>query len=217
MTTERPDSTTPELSASALNEWTGYVEGVLRGIAHALNNRAAALSAVIELIRDPEDREDPAVVGSILGTELERVGSLVAAVRSIAAPRGGADAFTPSDAATEAAAVLSLHVEQREHHVVIDAAGAPPLRVQRWMYVRALIALAANATRIDSAATVRVTGDGEWLVTQLNKAVSPLTPVTPYVSELAQAMGGSALAREEGYGFRVPTLAALRRREGREG
>src|SRR5262245_38849161 len=209
MTNER-STPTPELSAAALSEWSGYVEGVLRGIAHALNNRAASRSAVIELIRDPADSEEPAVVSSILGTELERVGSLVTAVRSISAPRGGADAFTAADAATEAVAVLNLHVEQREHHVTIDATGAPPLRVERWMYVRSLIALAANATRVDSATTINVTGDGDWLVTRLNKAVSPLSPVTPYVAELAHAMGGSALSRDEGYGFRVPTLAALR-------
>src|SRR5687767_8277197 len=93
----------PTLSAAALNEWRQHVESVLRGIAHALNNRATALSAVIELSQDPV--EEPSITNSILATELERVRSLTAAVRSIGAPRSGVEAFAPGDAAAEALAV----------------------------------------------------------------------------------------------------------------
>lgn len=210
-----PEQSRPELSAEALSEWNGHVESVLRGIAHALNNRAAALSAVIELTRDSS--EEAGVIGSILGTELDRVADLVRAVRSIAPAKTDTNAFTPEDVAAEAMAVLRLHVEQRQSHVTIDAQAAPPVRVPRWMFVRALIVLAATAGRTDAHAKVRINGAGDWLVTRVDSANSPSQELTPFLIEIARAMGGEPLSPPEGYGFRVPTLAALRRREGREG
>src|SRR5688572_9513570 len=95
-----------ELSAAALQEWTSHVENVLRGVAHALNNRAAALSAVMELAKDPT--EDTDVVGSILSSEMERVTELVAVVRSVGVPKQSAEAFAPADVAATAVAVLRV-------------------------------------------------------------------------------------------------------------
>ena len=57
-------------SPAALDEWMQHVESVLRGIAHALNNRASAISGAIEL---SDERDESLAVKSILGTELERV------------------------------------------------------------------------------------------------------------------------------------------------
>jgi hypothetical protein len=200
-----------DLSAAALSEWNGHVESVLRGMAHALNNRAAALSAVRELTGSAEDS---LVIAPLLGTELERMQELVAVVRSLSAPRTGSDAFAPADAAAEAAAILRLHVEHRDHRVVIDARGAPPVRLERWMFVRALIALGAAASPKE-APNVGVSGSGEWVVARLNGEGAATLQATSYVSELAAAMGGGPLRPDEGCGFRVPTLAALRQREGR--
>jgi hypothetical protein len=187
----------------------------MRGIAHALNNRAAALSAVIELSRDPTD--DPAVTGSILGSELERVQGLGAVIRSLGAPRAGAEAFAPSDAADEALEVLKLHAEQRDRTITIDASSAPPTRVPKWMFVRSLIALAVAGSRGLLAATtnLRITifEDGDAIVASVDGAYSASTSASPYMCELARAMGGEPL--DDPLGFRVPTLAALRRHEAR--
>jgi hypothetical protein len=184
----------------------------MRGIAHALNNRAAALSAVIELAREPDD--DPSSTSSILSTELERVRSLAEVVRSVGAPRSGMEAFSPRDAAIEALAVLKLHAEQREHHIAIDAAAAPPTRVPRWMFVRSLIALGAGASN-SARAPVRITvlEDGEWLLVRVEGTSAACAELSPYTAELSRAMGGEPL--EGQCGFRVPTLAALRQREAR--
>jgi hypothetical protein len=214
MSSETFEPNRPELSAEALREWNGLVENVLRGIAHALNNRAAALSAVIELTSDPDDA---GVIGSILSAELGRVGDLVAVVRSIATRKGGADAFAPADAATEALAVLRHHAENRERQVTIDAANAAPVRVVRWMFVRALIALGANASAADGGVKVTIVEEGAWLVTRLGTANAPHSALSPYVNELARAMAGEPLQTPDSYGFRIPTLAALRRSEGRAG
>jgi hypothetical protein len=203
----------PELSAAALREWSQTIESVMRGVAHALNNRAAALSAVIELASDPND--DPAVTGSILGSELERVQTLGAVIRSIGQPRSGAEAFAPRDAADEALEVLKLHAEQRERTISIDASSAPPTRIPKWMFVRSLIALAVAGSRglLASTTNLRITvvEDGDWIVASVDGAYTPSTTASPYMCELARAMGGAPL--DKPLGFRVPTLTALRRRE----
>jgi hypothetical protein len=211
MTAGSHDPEPTELSAAAHSEWDRHVEGVLRGIAHALNNRAAALSAVIELAREPD--EDSAV-SAILGTELERVGGLVATVRSMVSGRGEPQAFDPADAAADAQAILALHAELRDRRVEIRAEGAPPVRLARWMFLRALVVLGANIARTMPAAEIVMSGDGDWLVARAEDPGATLAP-TACLTELARAMGGETL--ESGYGFRVPTLAAVRKREGRAG
>jgi len=198
------------LSAPALDEWSRHVEYVLRGIAHALNNRAAALSAVIELSEDPQE---PSVTSAILATELARVQGLTEVVRSLGAPRSGVEAFGPGDAALEALAVLEMHSEQRNRSVSIEAGAAPPVRLPRWMYVRALIVMGATASRATADTRITVAGDGDWVVTRVDGTGAPSAGLTPYVTEMARAMGGEPLT--ERYGFRVPTLVALRQREGR--
>lgn len=196
----------PMLGAAAQQEWNDHVESVLRGVAHALNNRAAALAALIQLA---EDSEPAITLRGILESELERVGGLTAAIRSIGSPRGGDEAFAPADAAAEAMAVLKLHADQREVATRIEARGAPPIRVRRALFVRALIVLGANAGRAGAQARVELTAAGDDLLVRVDGA----TPqASPFVRETAPALGGEAL--DDGRGLRLPSLAALRRREG---
>ena len=210
-----PDaSADPPLSSAALAEWNHTVENVMRGIAHALNNRAAALSAVLELSRD--SREDAASAGTILGTELQRVQDLAKVVRTIGFPRAGMEAFSPRDAAEEAIEVLRMNSELRERTITIDAANASPTRVPRWMYVRSLIALGAagaKATREARTLRIAVADDSDWVAARVPGILAQSAAPSAYVSEISRAMGGSPLDTE--FGFRVPTLVALRRREGR--
>ena len=198
-------------SPAALDEWMQHVESVLRGIAHALNNRASAISGVIEL---SDERDESLAVKSILGTELERVLDLANVVRSVGSPRsGGSEAFAPHDVVADALAVLRLHAEQRERVILIDAQSAPPTRVPRWMFMRAVIALAATAASLaDRSATLRVAvvEDGDWILVRCDDSSAPRSA---YAGELASAMGGAPVDGQ--CGFRVPTLAAIRRREAR--
>lgn len=198
------------LSPEAIAEWNLHVESVLRGMAHALNNRAAALSALIELTNEPAEK--PPVIQSILGTELERVSEIVRVLRSIGAPRGAVEAFTPGDAAAEALLVLRLYAEHRDAPLTVETAEAQPVRVARWMFVRALVALGAGLVRTNGAAGRRIliAAKGDWLEVDGNDSARRASLL---LTELAGAMGGDVLP--DRYGFRVPTLAALRRREGR--
>jgi hypothetical protein len=194
----------PELSAAAQQEWNDHVEAVLRGVSHALNNRSAALSALIQLA---DDGEEGATLRNILATELERVTGLAAAIRSIGTPRAGAEAFAPADAVAEALEVLQLHSDMRNVAAQFEVHDAAPVRVHRWMFVRSLIVLAVNAARANGRVQLGPMGE------DLSARVSGATPMpSAYVREVARAMGGEAL--DEGRGFRLPTLATLRRREG---
>ena len=67
-----------------------------------------------------------------------------------------------------------------------------------------------NDSPSHSGSSASGTPAGDWL--EVRGAAAP-DQASALVTELADAMGGEVLS--EGYGFRVPTLAALRRREGR--
>ena len=200
-----------ELSASAWQEWNRNVESILRGIAHSLNNRAAAVSAVIELTAEGDG---PEATAGILTDELEKMRHLSAVVRTIGAPRQGTEALAPRDAAADAIAVLGLHADQRERVALIDAANDVAVRVPRWMFVRALVALVSSVpVKGAMSLQVMVRGDDEWVVVRAEGVAGELAERSVLTAELARAMGGEPLS--DAYGFRVPSLAAVRRRERR--
>lgn len=207
--TENP---TPALSTTALQEWTQHVEAVMRGLAHALNNRAAAISAIIEFSREPDD--DPEATRAILGTELQRVLELAGVVRAMGPARGGPEALAPQDVLSEVNTLLRLHADQRDRNIEIDATTAPPVRAPRWMLQRALIVLCAAAPTSDPSARTlraRLVQDGDWLLVRVDPPADGAVNDSVYVAEMARGMGGEPLRG----GFRIPTLEAIRRREAR--
>jgi hypothetical protein len=199
----------PALSPGAVAEWVRLVEAVLRGVAHALNNRAAALAALVELTSEPPER--PAVLREILDTEQQRVRDIVRAVRTIGAPRGDAEALLPDDVAGDVRVVLEQHPELREGAVLIEVAHNTPIRASRWAFGRALLALTTGLTGGSRSRPRRLTiaSEGDWLML----AGDASGRASALAAELARHMGGEPL--EGRYGIRLPTLAALRRREAR--
>ena len=205
---------TPDLSAPALLEWQELTERVLHGVAHSINNRAAAIAAVLELSSASDD--GGATTTSILATESGSLQQLVTVLRAIGTPLQRVEAFLPSDAALEAQLVLTFHAEQGDKAATFDADAAPPTRLPRWLFVRALIVLGADASRLSvdggPAPTVRLSGEDDWLVARVVGAVRH-SEMSACASAFAVALGGEAL--QGALGFRVPTLAAIRRREAR--
>jgi hypothetical protein len=202
---------TPELSANALREWDGHLEDVLRGVAHALNNRAASVSAVVELWTAPDDANGSR---SLLAAEAQRLRDLVNVVRTVGAQHGPVEAFEPAEAVESARTVISLHAGLRERSITLSAENAPPVRTAKWMFVRALVGLAAAsaAATARGALSITVGRDAESVVVRASgDGLSP--GLSPYVLELARAMGGAPL--DDAPGFTLPSLAELRRREGR--
>lgn len=200
----------PELSAAARIEWDGHLEAVLRGVAHALNNRAASLSALMTLCMEPDYTRESTQV--MLSAEVERIRDIVNVVRAVGAPKGGVEAFDPRDAARSAQEVLALHAALRGRVVSITGT-AGPVRAQRWMFVRALVALAGRAAAADNrlAVTLELSESGDWV--QVAVAGGQRAGRSVYVDELAAALGGETLSNASG--FRIPTLASVRRREAR--
>lgn len=204
------------LSVEALQEWEGHMDDVLRGVAHALNNRAASVSAMLELTLEG-DRSDSAT-RALLGAEVQRLHELVDVVRAVGAPRAAPEAFDARDAAATARAVMSLHAAMRDRTVTVDAPSVLAVRTPRWMFVRALVATAAHgAGGKPGTATIRLSEEDGWIVvrattTGFGAGTAPVQR-SRYADELARAMGGEPLP--DAPGFRIPTLAEVRRREGR--
>jgi hypothetical protein len=200
----------PELSAAARVEWDGHVESVLRGITHALNNRAASLSALMTLCMEPDYTRESTQV--MLSAEVERLRDIVNVVRAVGAPKGGIEAFDPRDASRAAQEVLALHAALRGRIVTITGS-AGPVRAQRWMFVRALVAMAGAAASADAQAPVvlELSEAGDWV--QAVVAGGQRSGRSVYIDEIATALGGETLSHASG--FRIPTLASIRRREGR--
>ncbi len=201
------------LSDEARREWEGHVASVLGGLAHALNNRAAAVSAVLELSNEPGQDVAPSIAH--LSTEVQRLRELVDIVRTIAGePSWKPEAFEPGDAATTAGRVSGLHTGLQDHAISFDVAAAAPIRVDRIAFVRALVALIASAAggREGGAIAVVVAEDNGWVVIRVAGASAP-TRLSPYTSEIVRALGGEPMPGA--LGFRLPTLASLRKQERR--
>jgi hypothetical protein len=126
------------------------------------------------------------------------------------------EAFIPADAAREAQLVLTFHEEQRDQGATFDADAAPPTRLPRWLFVRALVVLGADASAHGAKGAPRpkvtLSGDDNWVVARVAGA-APGAELSPCGTALALALGGEPL--QDALGFRVPTLAAIRRREAR--
>lgn len=193
------------------SEWTRFVEFVLRGIAHSLNNRAAAINAVMELAGDPDD--DVASTVSILRTELEKVSELSSVARAIGAPRTSEDAFLSSDALRHARSVLSMHSELREREIVIDVSSRQPMRGPEAAYFRATMLLAAGTTNGAASPELRISVRDESSTVTTVVAGTADARVSPAIVEMVRALGGEPLSGA--YGFSVPTLESIRPRESR--
>ena len=143
---------------------------------------------------------------------MDRLHEIVNVIRAVGGPNGGVEAFDPGDAAQAASAVIALHASLRDRTVTINAV-APPVRTHRWIFVRALIVLVGRAAAADRRAPISLdlTEHDGWIHVAATGA-SAGGP-SPYIHEIAVVLGGEPLA--EGSGFRIPSLAALRQREGR--
>ena len=201
-----------ELSTAAAAEWMYHVESILRGVGHALNNRASAIAASVELLGgEGGDPGDAAAGRDIAAGEAQRIAALARLIRSLGDVEGPPQAFAPADVAAEAAELLALHRDFRDGAPAFETQAAVPVRTHRALLLRAIIALTTAGP-----APVRITlaAEGDWLVVTGVPAPAPGAPRAPLAGERARAMGGELL-RDGRYGLRIPTLAALRRREGR--
>ncbi len=141
--------------------WLETTDAITHGLAHALSNRALAISATI-------DAQDPAQplgddIATALAAEVQRLTTLLRALRAI--PVHAADAPLPVLLKDVAAAAIDLHA----HHatlgdVTVTLAGhddAPPVLVVEPLFVHAmLVTLTALKRFAAPGGVVRITCGG---------------------------------------------------------
>ncbi len=132
--------------------WLSIHDDLLRGLAHAMSNRVATVSAAASLF-DEQTLPHLDVLEGLRG-EAERLGALLLALRLL--PRRGDGALEPmmaSDAVHAALTLIAHHPEFRNIACRFDPGhDVPPIRAEPGAVAHALCAALCAATRIARAA-----------------------------------------------------------------
>jgi C4-dicarboxylate-specific signal transduction histidine kinase len=200
--------------------WPEESEAIVRGLAHALSNRVVALGMAGESLDDPEDAVRAEARAQVRG-EAERLAEVTRLLKLL--PREGLgrpQALQISEVLSDALALQAHHLELRDLAVsTAVSATVLPVRVERWALLRALVLLIGEARRVareraDAAAPVVLTVDGTedecWVVASAKGARPGVE-----LAALAAEMGGRMADSPDEIGLVLPSLAAVRRREGR--
>ncbi|HTK50047.1 MAG TPA: hypothetical protein VL328_18835 [Gemmatimonadaceae bacterium] len=195
------------------DDWSTISNELLHGLVHALNNRMAALGALVELARLGDEPGDT-LEG--LSDELTMLGQVNALFALLPERRSEPEALELSAALDDA---LRLHAHHpRLRHVGCEALvddALSPVRAPRWALVRALVLLVHAAKRAGESlqdrgvATIQLRADGPEVVVRVE---APGTPAAELLA-LAERCGARAEREGDALTLRLPTLAELRRRE----
>ena len=217
---------------------TDIRDGILRGVAHALSNRVAALSGVAGLVDFgslPADR-----LSRALGSEVSQLGQLVEMVRLLPAdtrPRG--EAIELRVMLPAVVALHALHADLRDVACSVQHdRDAQPIHLSRSAFVHAVLLLIdvakRDALRSRGSVSLSYRGDSTWVtvaVESLGGATLPAPEgstaddlelrrdVAAAVAELDPSLVVDVKPRGEQPGsglrleLRLPTLLEVRRRE----
>lgn len=212
----------------------GIRDGVLRGIAHALSNRVAALSGVAGLVDFGDLSAER--LSRALGAEVAQLGALVELVRLVPADsRQRAEALELQAVLPQIVALHAMHPDLRDIPCTLAHDGrAAPVHLKRSALVYATLLL-LDAAKRDAASNGSVavgyggdpvsvtivvesrrgpdpagaTDDATALRERISAVLSQLDPV------LAAEVGPVTEGESRGVriALRLPTLAEVRRRE----
>ena len=200
--------------AGQADDWTTISNELLQGLIHALNNRVAALGALVELARlDPQEAAESleGLTGEL--TQLGRVNALFALLPD---RRSEAEALELPDLLDDALALHAHHPRLRNETCAVHYAGTVlPVRAPRWALLHALVMLvhavkrAAESVHERGGVPLRVEGSEEWVAVRVHQASEPPADLATLALRC-----GAELGRDDGATvFRLPTLLELRRRE----
>lgn len=198
---------------SAGPAWAEEGDALVRGLAHALSNRVAALSLAADDLHDEaaEVRQD---ARARIATEVERLAALDRLLKLVPAERAARpQALLPSEVLADALALHAHHPELRDVPIAHESTeAAPPVRVPRSTLLRLLVLLLSSARRAadGGGVSVRLNGDDAELRVTVAPAGEP-----GEATALAASLGGRVEREEAGLALVLPSLAALRAREGR--
>lgn len=217
---------------------TDIRDGILRGVAHALSNRVAALSGVAGLVdfgNLPLNR-----LSLALGSEVSQLGQLVEMVRllpSDARPRG--EAIELRTLLPAVVALHALHADLRDVACTVqDDRNAQPVHLGRSVFVHAVLLLVDVAKRdaLRGRGTVLLSyrGDSTWVTVAVESLGGVTLPtgggsadeerelrrgLAAAVAQLDPSLIVDVKPRSERPGnglrleLRLPTLLEVRRRE----
>lgn len=201
------------------SDWIDLTDALLRGTAHALSNRAGALSALRDLGTLDEDGRE------LFTGEIARLTRLIHLLRLVPAEPGALpEALDVAAIASDAVAVLALHPDSRELLWDARVDGVPqPVRAERWVLLRCVLLMCAGALAgciARGARRLRITTSGDEETTVVSLADGDEQPTTwkepsPYARELATRLGGALSWRGAALELRMPTLAVARAHEAR--
>jgi hypothetical protein len=200
-------------AASQVDDWSAISNELLQGLIHALNNRMAALGALVELAR-LGDEEGGSLEG--LADELTLLGNVNALFALLPERRSEPEALELSSALDDALRLHAHHPRLRRATCDVRSDDAlSPVRAPRWALVRALVLLVHAVKRAGESAqeragsSIHLLADGPDVVV---RAEVPGDPSDEFVA-LAGRCGGRVEHDVVVVTLRLPTLAELRRRE----
>jgi hypothetical protein len=195
-----------------LVSWTELADALVRGLAHALSNRVAALMALMDL--GPGDLS--ADESQLFPREIDRLQDINRLLKLLPADiHARVEAVLPRDVLSDAIALMSVHPRGKEIDFQLQIANDQPVRVERWALLRLLLiileaaresALARGAHRVD----VSIGGD-EQLVT-VTALGSRFRAASDPIAELLVRTDAMFDASESALTLRLPTLVDIRRR-----
>jgi C4-dicarboxylate-specific signal transduction histidine kinase len=196
--------------------WADEGDALVRGLAHTLSNRVAALGFTVESLGF-EDAGSPEELRQALGIELRRLGDLTRLFKLL--PREGVgrtEALQVADVLTDAMSLHEHHLQLRDVPTRIEIQpDVLPVRVERWALLRALVLLlsvarrAATASDGRTALTVQVGGNPEEVWVAVPAAARDGDDLTA----LAERAGGRIDSASGDLRLVLPSLLRLRERE----
>jgi hypothetical protein len=202
-----------QTGAPVVGDWNTLSDELLQGLVHALNNRVAALSALVELARLGDEEADPLTV----------LPSEIALLHGVSGLFGLLPERSSEPEALELPLVLDDAMRLHEHHprlrserCIVVREGTPlPVRVPRWALLRVLVMLIHAAKRSTRSVqgrggtAIRVVGDPDTLSVHVETRAEP----SPYLIALAARCGGTCAREGDELVLRLPSILELRRRE----
>ena len=214
---------------------TDIRDGILRGVAHALSNRVAALSGVAGLV--DFGNLPPNRLSQALGSEVSQLGQLVEMLRLLPSdvrPRGEA-----IELRTLLPAVVALHADLRDVACTVqDDRNAQPVHLGRSVFVHAVLLLVdvakRDALRGRGSVSLSYRGDSTWVTVAVESLGGVTLPtgggsadeerelrrgLAAAVAQLDPSLIVDVKPRSERPGnglrleLRLPTLLEVRRRE----
>ena len=153
--------------------WNDIADSLIGGIAHALSNRVATLSALGELMRMDGDASEGS---TMLRQEAGRFETIVQSLRLLGNEAGvSAEALELRDLLDQALALHKFHRDLRDVEIAVESdVRVPPVRIERRRAIHGLVMLlaAVASAAVERQQTVRVRLAGDESAVRLTLAVS---------------------------------------------